>query len=199
MAEIQQAIDLIMDGRQDRNGVIHAVSYKLRDWIMEHAIFNHTMLTHDRNSESTRNTIQQFIERQFSPPAMLVSPTVATGVDFKGSIAEYQIIPKMPFVVVKGSKIMQARCRKKTEDGKPNPHADPSYADYLMVQTLSQALGRIMRAPWDRGETFILDLNFGWVRTRLRHHFPGWVRQLVQPCRTVPVPPPPLCSERRES
>ncbi len=189
MAALQQRIDEIMDARMDRNGIIHAVSYKLRDWIHGNSLYNHLMLTHDRNSESTRQALKQFEALQFTPPNVLLSPSIATGTDFKHRRAEYQIIPKMPFVIVKGNRIMEARCRKRSG-------GDPTYPDYLMAQTLAQAIGRIMRAEDDRGESFILDNNFDWVRRKLARYFPGWVRPLIQVSRTVPKPPPPLSLER---
>jgi Rad3-related DNA helicase len=175
MALIQQRIDEIMDARQDRNGLIHAVSYRLRDWVMEHTLYNHVMLTHERNSDSTRDTIRQFENLQFSPPAVLVSPSIATGNDFAFRKAEYQIIPKLPSVIVKDNRIMEARCLKKKG-------GDPMYRNYLMAQTLAQMFGRIMRAPTDRGETFILDNNFEWARKVLAPFSrAGWHRSYSVP------------------
>lgn len=110
---------------------------------------------------------------------------IAEGIATHNSDAEYQIIPKLPFVVIKGNPIMEARCRKKKG-------GDPSYADYLMVQALTQQFGRTMRAQDDRSETFILDDNFFWVRRKLREHFPAWVWPLLSKMDNPPSPPPPL-------
>lgn len=188
-ALIQQRIDEIMDPRQDRNAVIHAVSYDKAQWLMEHCLYNHTFISHERNSQATRDAIAQFERMQFTPPAVLVSPSVATGNDFAYRKAEYQIVVKVPFVVVKGSPIMEARCNGKRG-------GDKTYGEYLMAQTLSQMFGRIMRAPDDRGETFVIDSNFGRVINRLRHFFPPWVHLLIRRTGRVPAPPPALAIER---
>jgi Rad3-related DNA helicase len=67
-----------------------------------------------------------------------------------------------------------------------------------MAQTLAQMIGRIMRAPDDRGETAIFDNNFYWAGKVLAPYFAGWVRPLIQRSYTVPKPPPPLAIERGE-
>lgn len=187
MGAIISRIDELMDARQDRNGLIHSVSYKLARWIKANAIYSHTMVSHD-NSTETRAALREFEGYEFSPPHVLVSPSIATGQDFKYRKAEYQIIPKLPAVVVEGNRIMQARCAKTT--------GDPDYRNYLMAQTLAQMIGRPMRAPDDRCETFILDTSWDWAQYACRNHFPSWVRPLVIRATRLPKPPPPLSLER---
>lgn len=186
--EEQQAIidmiNRIVGRRLDRKGLIQTPSYKLAEQIMRGSRYPHWMITHERNSVATENAVMRL--KSCAPPAVLVSPSISTGLDFAYGEAEYQVIPKLPFPVVKGSRIMEARCNKKQG-------GDPEYADYLMVQHLVQSCGRIMRAPDDRGETFILDMNLNWVRTRCKRQFPAWFNSLFRRRVSPPDdPPPPL-------
>ena len=189
LGDLIAAIDEFQADRMDRNGIIHSISYKLKELIMERCAFNFTYVTHDRNSESTRNAIEEFKAAREFPPATLVSPSIATGHDFPYREAEYQIIPKVPFIVKYNSNIMQRRCHKRKG-------GDPEYDIYTAAQTLAQAFGRLMRAEDDRGETIIFDANFGRVYKRLSRHFPAWVLPLIQRVRTLPKPAPSLASER---
>jgi len=172
--------------RTDRKGIIHSVSYKLRDKIMKDTSFSQWCLSHERNSDSTTEEVRNF--KHALPPALFVSPSVDTGWDFPGRVAEYQIIPKLPFPAVKGSRIMEARCLKKKG-------GDPKYRDHLMIMRLVQSCGRIMRSEFDQGETFVLDNNMQWVWNSCRNEFPGWFRRLYQRRSTVPQPPPPLSKQ----
>lgn len=185
---IRSRMEEIVTRRTDRKGVIHSTSYKLRDWIKDECSFGMWCITHDRNSQSTELNVRRF--RDSGPPSILVSPSVDTGYDFLYQDAEYQIIPKLPFPVVKGSRIMEARCIKKKG-------GDPGYRDYLMIMRLVQACGRIMRAPDDQGETFIIDDNMRWVWNSRRMDFPAWFRRLYRRSITMPEPPAALLPRPR--
>lgn len=179
-------IKQLMEPRLDRKGIILVPSYDLASEIIDRAGFPHVMFTHDRNSTSVDSAIQRL--RDCNPPAVLVSPAMWGGYDLAYQTAEYCIIPKVPFVVTKGSKIMEARCNKKKG-------GDPEYADYLMAQSIQQGPGRGMRAPDDQCETFILDRQMDWVWPAMSQtQFTSWFRFLYKPWRReeLPVPPPRL-------
>jgi Rad3-related DNA helicase len=191
-AEDEQAllsrIDQLIGARSDRKGVVHSVSYRLRDKIVDSSVYADRMITHDQNSQSTAAAVERF--KRSPAPAVLVSPSIATGYDFAYDLAEYQVIPKLPFPVVRGSRIMEARCDARRG-------GDPEYADHLMVQQFEQACGRIMRAPDDRGETIVLDDNFQWVKFQCRKQFASWFWRLYRRRTTAPNPPPKLQRNER--
>ncbi len=180
---MESRVDQIVGARLDRKGLVHTVSYKLAEALKKYCMHNDVMRVHEKSAAATREAVRLF--RLAEPPAVLVSPSIGTGLDFPGKDAEYQIIPKLPFVPIKGDPIMEARCRKKQG-------GDPGYADYLMAQTLTQQFGRAMRSAQDQSETFILDDNWLWVRSRLKQYFPTWVWPLVRRMDHPPSPPPPL-------
>lgn len=175
-----------ISARLDRKGVIHCPSYDLRDEIMDSLpMFRNIFITHDRNSVSTDRAVQEL--KTSPPPRVLISPTIHTGYDLKYSIAEYAIIPKLPFAPIKGSNLMRLRTVKKLG-------GNPIFGDYLMTQTLQQACGRIVRAEDDQGETIIFDRNMDWAFPACKEQWTSTFRSLWKPWRrdSLPVPPPRL-------
>ncbi len=87
---------------------------------------------------------------------------------------------KVPFIDAR-SPVMKAR-----------HEADPEYLSYLTAQTLTQEIGRIMRATDDLGETIILDAHANWFLKKHRSLFPSWFMRQVRYANEPPVPPPAL-------
>lgn len=194
-------IKQLMDPRLDRKGVCLVPSYELAEEIIDRGAYRHCMFTHERSSTSVDNAIQRL--RDCNPPALLVTPSMWGGYDLAYQTAEYCLIPKVPFVVTKGSKIMEARVNKKKG-------GDPEYADYLMAQSIQQGPGRGMRAADDQCETFILDRNMDWVWPAMsKTQFTSWFRFLykswtrrtpegrVEAREQLPAPPPRLEEVKR--
>lgn len=146
MHAIHTRCNQIIARRPDRKGLIQTVSYKRAMEIYQGSDFKERMLIHD--STDTRDVIAKF--RASTEPLILVSPVLDTGYDFPYTDAEFQILVKMPFPVTV-DKIMKARTAR-----------DKGYRDYVTMITLVQMAGRIVRAEDDRGETFIIDSDFGW-------------------------------------
>lgn len=169
-------IDQIIRARQDRKGIIHTVSFKRRDRIMELSEFRSSMITHD--SRSTRQQVEAF--RAAPAGAILISPSVTTGYDFPMRECEYQIITKIPFPDTR-SPIVAARTA-----------VDKEYGHYLAMQELVQAVGRGMRSADDQCESLIVDSNCEWFIRRYRKLAPTWFLEAYKQIGTIPVPPPAL-------
>lgn len=167
-------IDEIVGPRLDRKGVIHCVSYERRDIILRLSQYRQYMMTHDRGQ--SEQAIEQL--KQAKAPCILVSPSITTGIDLAYSTAEYQIIAKVPFPDI-SSPVVYARSQ-----------LDPQYVVYVTIMTLVQAAGRVMRAPDDRGETFVVDNNVNWLVRRAGKMVPRWFREAIR--RVSSVPPAPI-------
>lgn len=194
-AHWHKQIDTIIAARQDRKGLIHTVSYARQAAIIAQSRFARAMISHvpasdftdpDANTQATAITIF----RKASPPALLISPSITTGLDFPGEDAEYQIITKIPFPDQR-AKILKARTK-----------GDREYPYYIAMMDLVQACGRIMRFREDRGETVIIDNNFSWFIWKFRKFAPKWfvaaVRRLPPVMDAVTPPPKPPISLRAE-
>lgn len=170
-------IDNIIRRRTDRKGIIHSVSYDRARFIKDRSAFSSFMVAPE-NGRDTAKCIEQF---ENSPaPSILISPAITTGYDFKGDIAEYNIIAKVPFLDSR-DKVISVRSKE-----------DPEYAAYVTAQTIVQALGRTMRAEWDQSENFIVDSHFNWFIRKHHRLFPFWFHRLVSKPSGMPEPPAPL-------
>jgi Rad3-related DNA helicase len=154
-------IDLLVGARLDRKGVIHTVSYKRARFILDNSVHADRMLIH--GSDNRAHVIARF--KQSGAGTVLLSPSVDTGYDFAGELAEYQIIVKLPFPDTRGA-VMKARCQE-----------DKEYSAYLTAQILQQMTGRVCRSETDRGETLVVDDNIGWFTYKYRHYLNEWWRE----------------------
>lgn len=169
--------DQIMARRGDRKGVIHTISWKRRDEVLDCSKYSSRMLSNVRG-ESATAIIERF--KASPPPTVLVSPSVGTGVDFANEACEYQIILKIPFQDGR-SKIVKAR-----------QEADPEYGPYQAMQNLVQMVGRGMRSKTDLCETFILDDHAQWFIPRYAGFAPKSFHQFFKETSILPAPPPKL-------
>lgn len=177
-------IDAIIADRLDRRGVIHTVSYARAKLVYERSAFRRYMLLHKPGGEQITAAVEAL--KMMVPPAILVSPAVATGIDLPYSAAEYQIIAKVPFPDMR-SKILQARAQ-----------IDSSYVHYLTMQTLVQAAGRGMRAEDDQCETFLIDGQWSWFGSKYATYSPRWFRAAIRSVSSIPKPPQRLDAKKVE-
>lgn len=167
-------IDNFLRPRQDRKGIIHAVSYARAKQIRDYSEFRDNMILHDRHD--TRDAVQRF--KDAGPGTVLVSPSMTTGYDFPRRECEFAVIAKVPFPD-RRNPVTAARTA-----------ADPQYPAYIAMQELVQAVGRGMRSADDRCETLIADSNCEWFMRRYRNLAPAWFLEAYQRTETLPEPPP---------
>lgn len=164
MREIDDTIAL----RTDRKGLIHTQSFERAYDIWNSSRFGKNgkqlMVMHHRGQPASE-VVEYF--KSLDRPAILVSPSITTGYDFKYAQAEYQIIAKMPFPDTR-SRISTARCK-----------ATPGYREWITMTTLMQACGRIVRAEDDRGETIIVDGHAAWFLRENEHLMAPWFKEAI--------------------
>lgn len=176
--EAVRRIDQIIDGRKDRKGIIHTVSFERARYLLEHSRHAQLMIWNEpRSKESTQSVVQRF--KRSPAPAILVSPSVDTGYDFPYQQCEYQIIMKVPFLD-RRNPIAGARCK-----------SDENYDSYNAMQSIVQMAGRGMRAADDRCEVLIVDDQFLWFYGKcLKLGFvPAWFAPAVRLGCTIPRAP----------
>lgn len=168
------AVDGFISRRLDRKGVIHTVSYARQKQLLEHSRFASLMVANS-STATTMATLQKF--RAMSPPAILVSPSLSTGISLDGRQCEYTIIPKIPFESITDP-LNMARAAE-----------DPNYGIYQAAQTLIQSIGRAMRSAKDQNETLITDSVFGmFYNGSYRKMLPNWIWDAVQRVESLPAP-----------
>lgn len=176
-----RAVDQIISRRLDRKIIIPTTSFALQKFLEGHSRFSQYMYTNSRTSDgrsNTQETLEQFKEAH--TPAILVSPSISTGVDFPGNQCETIIIIKVPFPDI-SSCVYKARSS-----------SDSEYGPYIAAQTIVQMAGRGMRSEDDQCEVIILDKAFGTLQNNYYHLFPQWFLHAVKKVDILPTPLPKL-------
>lgn len=174
--KLMRVMDQIIDWREDRNGLVHTVSYARRDMYVAQSRHKERIMTH--TSRDTERMVWEFKRRGQQSPLVFVSPSVTTGYDFPGREAEFQIAMKVPYPDTT-NKLVAARCK---EDG--------DYASYVAMMEMVQMSGRIVRTPEDVGETFIIDDTIGWFMKEYGKELaPAWFREAIRWEQVIPSPP----------
>ena len=153
-------------------GLVHTSNYQIAEYLAKYARDRHRLITH---TTATRGRALQ--QLRASPGAVLVSPSVTTGVDLPYDLCEFQVIAKIPFPDLGDP---QTKKRMKLgPDGKPRKAAQ-SWYNWTTACRIVQAYGRGMRAPDDNCVTYLLDGNWGWFRPAVKHMLPEWFTEAIQ-------------------
>lgn len=145
-------------------GIVHAVSYERALKIKEHSIHGDLMIIHDKRN--LRATVDRF--KAMSGPAVLISPSVGTGYDFKGDQCRFQIVAKIPFINHQPAVI---RARSKL---------DRDYLNHVALVALIQMVGRGVRSTDDWCRTYLIDDNWYWFGRSVRNMMPKWFKAAVK-------------------
>lgn len=174
------AMDRIIGARHlGQKGIIHTVSYRLRDEIMARSRWAPFMITHA--AANRIDVLNKF--REMPDGYILVSPSMTTGVDLPGGACRWQMIPKMPFPYL-GDEMVRLRKeddRRIMWHGRDVKVGDLCYA-WSTATAIVQAYGRAMRSQDDWGYTYIFDSNFWSFASEARWGplFPGWFREALK-------------------
>lgn len=134
------AIEEILDKHKNEKGIIHTVSAKCRDFLLEN-IKTDRFISHD--TQNRAEIITEF--KSSSEPKVLVSPSVNEGVDLPGDECRFQIIYKIPYPDLGDRQIAMRNA------------IDSKWYDYKTSLALVQTHGRGMRFEDDYCTTYFID------------------------------------------
>ena len=179
LSPMWMALDRFGARRRDRNGIVHTISFSRREEAQIHSrvireAADHNRLFFNDRGEPATKMVEDFIDAY--PGAILATPSVGQGFDFRYHAAEWQFITKLPFPPP--SKVMTAR-----------KQLDPEYPYHLAAIKLQQICGRLMRDYVDQGETLIVDEHLGWFKRRYGHLFSKSFGQFFREVDVLPSPP----------
>lgn len=155
------AINNILDKHSGQSGIIHCVSYKLRDRLLQGIAPRHQnrVITHGVEYMPREDAIAKF---KCTRGAILVSPSAEVGLDFPDDEARFCIWAKVPFADLRDR---QVEARRKI---------DPEWYVWQTSCVTIQGCGRIVRHTTDWGISYILDTNFKWLLKYNKYLFPQW-------------------------
>lgn len=135
----------ILDTHPNQKGIIHTHTMSI-------ALYIKSMVNDDRLLVRTTDTNnKEIIEEHFKSdkPTVLVSPSLAFGLDLKEDLARFQVIVKAPYPNLGDIRISKLF------------KSDPDWYQNNMLKTVIQACGRGVRNANDTCITYILDGNIG--------------------------------------
>lgn len=156
------AIRAILDDHPDSKGIIHAVSYKLANAILDGVQdYDHRLITH--TAKDRIEVLDMF--KGVDYPAVLISPSMERGVDLPDDLCRFAILAKCPYKSV-ADKVVS----KRLYSGSTGNQWYKSQA----AQNLVQACGRGVRSETDYCTTYLLDTNITDLIKQNRRLFPGY-------------------------
>jgi Rad3-related DNA helicase len=135
----------ILKEHKGQKGIIHAHTYKIAKYIKNN-VKGYKILLHDSSNR------EEMLERHINSkePTILLSPSMAEGVDLKDDSSRFQIICKIPYPFL-GDKLVKKRMNK--------------WKWWYPLQTakkIVQSVGRSIRNESDYADTYILDAD--WIK-----------------------------------
>jgi hypothetical protein len=90
-------IERILNEFSGSKGVIHTHSYSINQRVSQYlaAKYGHRIIIHGQNPQDREQAIR--LHCATDGPSVLVSPSLAEGVDLKGDLARFQIVCKVPY------------------------------------------------------------------------------------------------------
>jgi Rad3-related DNA helicase len=140
-ALVISSMDKIIEGRLDRKGIVHTVSYRRAKTALTSSRFRHLFEWND-DAANLAAALSRF---RAQPGRILVTPSVEEGFDFPADQCEYQIVLKFPFPN-ETQRVIKERCAQ-----------IPGYRLHYAAQKIVQMRGRPIRSYHDRAEMFVLD------------------------------------------
>ena len=165
LPRLLKAVDKILDDHPLDKGIIHTNNYKVTKYIMENSR-HHGRLIGKAGSDKDEKTNQALVlQHQLDGrPTVLISPSMHTGIDLKGELSRFQIIPKMPYASL-GDPYVKAKNNQ-------NSH----WYQNDVWKKIIQASGRSTRSETDEAVTYILDKSIVKSFQRFKASLPKWFK-----------------------
>ena len=143
LPQMAKAVRQILNEHKNVKGIIHCHTYKVANYLKKH-VRSKRLLVHD---SSNRDAVLE--KHKLSRDAtVLLSPSMAEGVDLKGDASRFQIICKVPYPYL-GDKIVKKRMYK-----------FPDWYPLQVAKTVVQSVGRSIRNSEDQAVTYTLDRDW---------------------------------------
>lgn len=150
-------IKTLTDHHSQEKGIVHTHSMEITNFIKNKLSNSKRFLFRDEMMKN-EEILKEHYESDL--PTIIVSPSLAFGVDLKDHYARFQIIVKLPYPPLSSKHI-----KKRFEQ-------DKEWYENKMLNALVQACGRATRSKSDFSTTYILDGNVVNVLKRCKYKLP---------------------------
>lgn len=166
LPKIAENIQQIIEHHKDHKGVIHTHTHSITQYLKDNIQDSSDRLIYREPGSNNENILAY--HQTSTKPTILVSPSLAYGVDLKDEQARFQIIVKLPYLPLLDKRIKQLF------------DEDKEWYENKMLNTLVQACGRATRHKDDWSTTYILDGLVGKVISKCKGKLPKhFIRRFV--------------------
>lgn len=151
----------IADKHKNEKGIIHTYTFVITQKLKQ-KLYGKRFLYREDGSTNEDILAEHGLR---SDPTVLISPSMAFGVDLKDDAARWQIIMKMPY-----SSLASKRIKKLAE-------LDPKWYTRKMLTSFVQMCGRSTRSEDDHSVTYVLDGSIISIMQRCRDLLPKYFLQ----------------------
>ncbi len=159
---IVKTVQYILDKHKGERGIIHSGNMKISKYLKEHCKDRRLLV---RLDEVRNEDILE--EHALSKDTVLVSSSMAEGVDLHDDLSKFQIIVKLPW-----DSLGNIRTKSLADEV-------PLWYQNKMWQKLVQASGRSVRSHDDYAETFILDASFSYQHKKYSSFLPEYFEKRI--------------------
>ena len=161
--EMASEVDRILSHHKEDHGIIHTVSFKLRDKLMDllSTGSRNRIITHGGKWGGDRTEAIMELKNSLDP-VVLMSPSAETGLDLRDNEGRFCIWAKIPFGDLASTQTMIRKI------------LDPEWYMWMVAASIVQGCGRIVRHDKDWGISYILDKNITWIMKQHKSLFPQW-------------------------
>lgn len=170
---INRLDSIIAPRRDDRKGLIQAISYERAIKIINSSANSDIMITHKQNAREKELALRHY--KQSAKPCILVSPSFEEGEDLPFDLCRYLIWFKVPFLDSRDQRLEIRKLRDKT------------FSDRMVARRIIQGSLRGMRSMDDFCEIFFFDQL--WTIFSKKPYFAKWFRQSFQFVNRLPMKP----------
>lgn len=159
--KVAHVINQISQQMSDTKGLIHSGSAQNAKKLVQilEEIHPGRFFTHTEGGLTREEALEKFTTSE--EPLVLVTASFTTGLDLPYIIG-WQVIVKVPF----GSLADEIVARRRAFIASDGYKFGQAVYQAEAMNTIVQAAGRIVRAPDDKGPTFILDGNYGMLHAQ---------------------------------
>lgn len=163
LPKMVEAIREILKEHKSEKGIIHAHSFKVAQFLKKN-LRSTRLIFHD--STDREEALQKHLTAK--EPTVLVSPSMAEGVDLRDELARFQVLVKVPYPSL-GDKLVKKRM-----------HRWSWWYPMQTIKTIVQSVGRGVRSETDHAVTYILDADWGRFYGKHKDLFPDGFKAAVQ-------------------
>lgn len=152
---LKKMVESILNNHKTEKGIIHTHNTKIAQYLKNNIKSSRLLVAVGENRE-------KILKKHISStkPTVLVSPSMAEGVDLKGKLSAFQVICKIPYPYL-GDKVTRKKMNKWSW-----------WYNTQTLRTIIQSIGRSIRTENDKAVTYILDEDWLKIKGRSKQDLP---------------------------